>query len=233
MFAALLLAAALTSPSPAPMPFPEQTPPPEPNHITLAAEGSYVTASGDNWQNWNGFSAQALGQYEFNAGPHLRFSNTLHWERLSSNYAVSFAGTTFHAPFNFDEYDDEFDVELGKPQLPTGLGIGYYDYSPVYLFYPGTYHMSGLGFGVDRWANWYVPSSFYVSAWYFPSLTSTGASGIAYGILRADLGFNVRQSLVSPWGFRVGVQDEAWFGQNVRSPNYNFIDPYVSVTWWQ
>ncbi|HUY41891.1 MAG TPA: hypothetical protein VMV82_10025 [Candidatus Dormibacteraeota bacterium] len=229
MIAALALAASLATP--APTPFPTQTPPPEPNHATIAGSESYIRASGDNWQRWNGFISQISGLYEFQASPALRFSNFVHWQRLSSHYDASFLGKTFSAPFNYDEYDDEFDVELGKPQLPTGVGIGYYDYSPVYGF--RTYHLAGFGIGVDHWSNWYVRNSFYYSVWYYPNVASAPSSNMAYAIARADIGLNVRQSLVSPWGLRIGVQGERWFGKTPQSPTFNFLGPYVSLTWWQ
>jgi hypothetical protein len=229
MFAELLLAATLATPNPASIPSP--TPPPEPNHVTLAGTGSYLWASGDNWQNWHGFISQAWGLYEFQASPTLRFSDEFHWERLSSNFDVTFRGATFNSPFNFDEYDDEFDVELGKAQLPTGVGVGYYDYSPVYDFTP--YHLSGFGFGVDHWSNWYVITSPFYNVWYFPNLTSASPTNKAYGILRADVGVNIRKSLVSPWGVQFGLEDEDWFGHNANSAHLNFLSPYVSITWWQ
>lgn len=229
MFAELLLAATLATPAPPALPSP--TPPPEPNHVTLAGTESYIWAGGAGWRNWTGLSSQAWGLYEFQVSPKLRFSDEVHWQRLSSNFNVTFGGMTYNPSFNFDEYDDEFDVELGKAQLPTGVGVGYYDYSPVYDIAP--YHLSGFGFGVDHWSNWYVVTSPFYNVWYFPNLTSAQAAGKAYGIVRADLGVNVRASLVSPWGVQFGFQDEDWLGHNASSPHLNFFSPFVSVTWWQ
>lgn len=229
MLPALTLAAALATPTPAALPTP--TPPPEPNHVTLAGIEGFVLGSGEGRRHWNGYTSEAWGLYEFQAGPHLRFADSLHWERFSSHFTASFLGTTFAAPFDFDEYDDQLDVELGRPWLPTGVGIGYYDYSPVYDVVP--YHLAGFGFGVDHWANWYVVTSPYYSVWYYPDLTSAASAGRVYGIARADVGVNFRRSLVSPWGVQIGVQDDSWFGQNARSPSLNFLEPYVRLTWWQ
>ena len=228
MFAAFMLAAALATPTPTTAPAP--TPPPEPNHITIAGTESFLQPSQEYWPHWSGVTSQISGMYEFQASARVRFADTLHWERLSSHYTSAFTGQA--TPFNFNEYDDEFDVELGRPQLPTGVGIGYYDYNPVYDF-PRTYDLAGFGLGVDHWSNWYVPRSFYYSLWYYPSVSGSQPSAGAYGIARVDLGLNVRQSLVSPWGFRVGVQDESWFSHNGNALSKNFLGAYVSLTWWQ
>ncbi|MGH7738053.1 MAG: hypothetical protein ACREMP_09345 [Candidatus Tyrphobacter sp.] len=225
----IALAAALATPAPAVEP---STPPPEPNHITVAGEAGYVATLGCNFcKNWSGFTAQALGQYEFQVSPHLRLSDTLHWDRFSSSYRYAYGRRTYTAGFDYDEYDDQLDVEIGRPQLPTGIGIGYFDAQPVYQTRL-LYHLSGLGFGVDHWADWGARASPYVSAWYYPHLT--GSSTQAYAIFRGDLGLNVRESLASPWGVRVGVQYEHWNGQSAAMGNYlNFFVPYVSITWWQ
>jgi hypothetical protein len=101
MIVALTLAAALATPTPGPIAAP--TPPPEPNHITIAGTASYVAGSGAGWTRWSGFSSQASALYEFQVSSHLRLSNQFHWERLSSQYNITFAGTTYtNQPFDYD-----------------------------------------------------------------------------------------------------------------------------------
>jgi hypothetical protein len=203
MFAALALVAAVATPSPAPV----ATDAAEPNHVTIAGSAG------------SGFSAQAFGLYEFQATPHLRLSDELHWGRLSARRLT------------YDEYDDEVDVELGPGDLPTGVGVGYLTFSPLYS--PRLAHMSGWGIGVDRWPNWGAIAAPYFTLWYYPSVTSGQAGTPAYGVLRANAGYNVRAGLANPWGFQIGVEDESWFAANGRARSTNVLSPYVSVTWWQ
>jgi hypothetical protein len=228
MFAALLLAAALSTPRPSAAP----TPPPEPNHVTIEAAQSFVQTAGEGWQNSNGAATQLSGRYEFQASPKLRFANTVHWERLSSVWTSYQDGISLPWYFNFNEYDDEFDVELGRPDVPTGVGVGYFSYRPV-SDSGNLYNLSGFGVGIDRWANYYVPRSVYASAWYYPYLKASQDSAGAYGIARVDVGLNFRASLVSPWSYRIGVQDESWFSRNANSSDLHFFGPYLSLSYWR
>jgi hypothetical protein len=234
MFAALMLAATLVTPTPTPVAtaFPLQTPPPEPNHVTVTGSESYVQAYQEYWPQWTGVTTQLSGMYEFQANSHLRLANTLHWERLSSTYITNFNNVVIPWRFNFTEYHDELDVELGRPWYPTGVGVGYYDYNPVYDA-GRVYNLAGFGVGVDRWANWNVPRSLYYSVWYYPNVRGSQANAGAYGITRLDVGMNIRQSLVSPWGIRIGLQNETWFANNANAEYKNFAEPYVSLSWWQ
>ncbi|MBC5815783.1 MAG: hypothetical protein GIW97_04500 [Candidatus Eremiobacteraeota bacterium] len=155
---ALVLAAVLASPTLAP-----PTPPPEPNHVTIEANQGVLGTTGQEWQKSGGASFALSGRYEFQAGAKLRFANTVHWERLSSVYTYDDGNESF----NYTEYNDEFDVELGRPEVPTGLGVGYFFYKPVD---DASYHynLGGFGVGVDHWPNYYVPRSVYYSLWYYP-----------------------------------------------------------------
>jgi len=227
------LVVALSSPLPASTPnYPVQTPPPEPNHVTVEAIQSFLKTSGSGWQDAYGVSTQASFRYEFQTAPKRRFANTLHWQRLSSTWKGSYPGGTFSTWFNFNEYDDEFDVELGRPDYPTGVGVGYFDYNPVYDG-PNTYNLQGVGIGIDRWPNYYVPRSFYYSAWYYPSVRGGTPETGVYGILRADIGVNFRFNLTQPWNLRVGFSNDAWFARDAYSADTGFTGPYVALSYWR
>ncbi len=230
MLCAVALALAVTSPAPTPYNA-TQTPPPEPSHITIEAMQSFLETSGSGWQNAHGFGTQASLRYEFQAAPKTRFANTVHWERVSSTWQGSYDETPFSTWFNFNEYDDEFDIELGRPDYPTGVGIGYFDYNPVYDG-PNTYNLRGLGIGVDRWPNYYVPRSFYYSMWYYPSVRGGTPETGTYGILRADIGVNFRFNLTQPWNLRVGFSNDAWFARAAYSTDTGFTGPYVALSYW-
>lgn len=229
--AAALGAAASSSPMPAPSPvYPVATPPPEPNHVTLEVTQSLLRTSGYEWEKASGTSTGASLRYEFQTTPKLRFADTLHWERLSSTYQPS------ELPrarwwFDYAEYDDEFDVELGRPDLPTGVGVGYFDYTPVRDF-KNTYNLRGFGIGIDRWANYYMPRSVYYSAWYYPDVRGGQVAAGAYGILRADVGVNFRPNLVGPWNVRVGVTSDTWFAKNAYATDTAFNGVYVGLAYW-
>lgn len=221
IFAAAALVGVLASP----------TPPPEPNHVTIDLVQSALATSGSQWEKARGSSINAALRYEFQATPHARFANTFHWERLSSSY--SFAPHP-SAPwwFNYNEYDDELDAELGRPDYPLGVGVGYFRYNPVYDF-TETYSLSGFGAGIDRWPNYYTFHSLYYSAWYYPNVRAPGAGAEAYGILRADIGVNIRPDLVSPWNMRIGFMSDTWFAKSAGASNSAFNGPYVGVSYWR
>ncbi|MDE2482139.1 MAG: hypothetical protein KGN02_08110 [bacterium] len=227
MLAALtfLLAAATASPAPV---VPAQTPPPEPNHVTLDIQGGPLVTSGNAWIGGNGTMTQLGARYEFQATPKARFANTLQWQRLASHYAFA-GGPRWN--FDYDQFDDEFDVELGRPDLPTGVGVGYFSYNPVYDFNE-TYALHGFGIGVDRWANYYMPRSYYYSAWYYPSLRGATLDYGKYAVLRLDVGVNFRPNLVGPWNLRVGFMSDTWFARNANASDSGFNGPYVGVSFW-
>ncbi len=235
MLPSLILVAALGTPKPTPSPAPEtmrRTAPLEPNHATIEGTQSLLQTSGQNWSKSSGVTSQLSGMYEFQASPTLRLANTLHWERLSSHYATAYQGTWTPWQFSFNEYDDELDVELGRAYYPVGVGVGYFDYNPVYDS-GSQYDLAGFGVGVDRWPNFNVQRSYYASAWYYPTVKGSQPGAGTYGMLRADAGFNVRFSLVSPWSLRVGVQDESWFAKNAYASDTGFVGPYVSLSYWR
>jgi hypothetical protein len=207
-----------------------QTPPPEPNHVTLDLAQSALVTSGSEWLNGTGSSINATLRYEFQATPKLRFANSLHWERLSSTYNPGGAPASWW--FDYTEYDDEFDAELGRPDYPFGVGVGYYDYTPIHD-YTNDYNLRGFGFGIDRWPNYYMPSSFYYSAWYYPSMSGGQVEAGAYGILRLDAGVNFRPNLVGPWNIRIGVASDTWFAKNAYAGDSGFNGPYVGLSWWR
>jgi hypothetical protein len=231
--AALALALASPAPSAAPTPYNAvQTPPPEANHVTIEAMQSFLRTSGDGWVDAHGLGTQASTRYEFQAAPKLRLADSLHWERVSSTWQGSYEGTPFSTWFNFSEYDDELDVELGRPDYPTGVGVGYFDYNPIHDG-PNNYNLVGVGLGVDRWPNYYVPRSFYYSAWYYPSVRGGTPETGTYGILRADAGMNFRFSLTRPWNLRVGFASDSWFARDPYATDTGFAGPYVALTFWR
>lgn len=221
-FAVATIAAATAAPP---------TPPPEPNHITVEAIQSFLRTSGDGWEKGMGLATQASVRYEIQAAPKLRLANTLHWERVSSTWQGSYPGGTFLTWFHFTDYDDELDVELGHPEYPTGIGIGYFDYSPIHDG-PADYNLNGIGFGVDKWPNYYVPRSYYGSLWYYPSMRSGTPGEGTYGIFRADAGVNFRFNLLKPWNMRVGVAADTWFGRT-GATDTGFAGPYIAFTYWR
>ncbi len=227
MLVALTLMLALAHPTPAPV-VPLQTPPPEPNHLTLDIEGAPIVTSGNQWIGGHGTLTQLGARYEFQATPRARFANSLQWERLTSHYAAA-GGPRWN--FDYDQFDDEFDVELGRPDLPTGVGVGYFSYNPVYD-YTSTYNLRGFGVGVDRWANYYMPRSVYYSAWYYPSLHGPDLGNGTYGVLRADVGINLRPNLVGPWNLRIGFSSETWFARNAAATDSGFNGPYIGISYW-
>lgn len=229
---ALVLGALLASPAPVPSSvYPVQTPPPEPNHVTVEMLQSALVTSGYEWQHAKGASTHASLRYEFQATPKMRFANTAHWERLSSTYVpADFPTHTWW--FNYTEYDDEFDAELGRPDLPLGVGVGYFDYTPVHDF-RNDYNLRGVGVGVDRWANYYMPRSFYYSAWYYPDVRGGQTAAGAYGILRLDIGANFRPDLVRPWNVRIGIMSDTWFAKNAYATDSGFNGPYIGITYWR
>jgi hypothetical protein len=230
MLALAALAIALASPSPSPAPnYMLQTPPPEPNHVTIELLQSVLVTSGEEWYGGNGASTNASVRYEFQATPKARFANTVHWQRLSSTYAPD--GETPKWWFDFTEYDDEFDAELGRPDYPLGVGVGYFDYTPIHD-YTNDYNLRGFGFGIDRWPNYYTPRSFYYSAWYYPSLRGGQPDSGTYGILRADVGVNFRPNLVGPWNIRVGFMSDTWFAKDEYAGDSGFNGPYVGLSFW-
>jgi hypothetical protein len=231
ILAAAALVAALASASPSPAPnWMLQTPPPEPNHITIELLQSALSTSGQEWYSGNGYSTNASVRYEFQATPSARFANTLHWERLSSTYEPD--GYTPRWWFNYTEYDDEFDAELGRPDYPTGVGVGYFDYTPI-DDYTNTYNLRGFGVGVDRWPNYYTPRSFYYSLWYYPDLHGGQVEAGAYAILRGDVGVNFRPNLIGPWNIRVGFMSDTWFAKNAYASDTGFNGVYVGLSYWR
>lgn len=229
MLRLVTLLAVLATPSPAPA---APTPPPEPNHVTVEAIQSWLQTSGDGWQDAHGAASQLSGRYEFQVSPKLRFADTLHWERLSSTWRGRYDDTWFHTWFNYNEYDDELDVELGRPDYPTGVGIGLYSYNPVYDG-PNTYSLHGLGVGIDRWPNYYVPRSFYYSAWYYPTVRGATPETGTYGILREDVGVNFRFNLTQPWNLRVGFSNDSWFAKDAYATDTGFTGPYIALSYWR
>ena len=223
-----LLLALLATPAPAA--YPSSTPPPEPNHVTIDVEQSVLRTSGYEWESGNGFSTNAAVRYEFQATPKARFANAVHWQRESSTYLPE--GQSPRWWFDYNEVDEQFDAELGRPDLPTGVGIGYYDYSTVYDF-TNTYTLRGFGVGVDRWANYYMPRSLYYSAWYYPDIRGGQVQAGAYGILRAEAGINFRPSLTSPWNIRIGFMTDTWFAKNGYATDSAFNGPYVGFSFWK
>lgn len=209
---------------------PVQTPPPEPNHVTIDLTQSVLKTSGNEWENAHGYSTNAAIRYEFQATPKARFANTLHWEHLSSSYTYPELPAT---PwwFSFVEYDDQFDAELGRPDYPLGVGVGYFDYTPVHD-YTNTYNLRGFGVGIDRWPNYYTFHSLYYSAWYYPDVRGGQAGAGAYGILRADAGVNFRPNLVGLWNVRVGLTSDTWFAKNAYATDAGFNGAYVGVSYW-
>ena len=230
---AVTLAAASPAPTAAPTPYNMvQTPPPEPNHLTVEATQSFLKTSGDGWQDAHGFATQASLRYEFQTTPSLRFANTLHWQRLSSTWNGTYPGGSFSTWFDLNQYDDEFDVELGRPDYPTGVGIGYYDYNPVYDG-PNTYNLRGFGLGIDRWPNYYTPHSFYYSLWYYPSVRGGTPETGTYGILRVDAGVNFRFNLTQPWNLRIGFSNDSWFARDAYATDTGFTGPYIALSYWR
>ena len=221
---AFALAAATAAP-------PTPTPPPEPNHITVEAMQSFLRTSGDGWDAAKGLATQASVRYEFQASPKIRLANTLHWQRLSSTWQGSYPGGTFFTWFHFTDYDDELDLEVGHPEYPTGFGVGYFDYSPIHDG-PTNYNLTGVGFGADKWPNYYVPRSYYGSIWYYPSMRSGVAGEGSYSILRMDAGVSFRFNLAQPWNMRVGVSADSWFGRN-GATDTGFAGPYIALTYWR
>jgi hypothetical protein len=227
---AFTLAATLASPAPAPQ-YPVQTPPPEPNHVTIDVVQSVLDTSGYEWENGHGYSTQAAVRYEFQATPKARFANTLHWERLSSVYApADFPNKSWW--FDYVEYDDEFDAELGRPDYPLGVGVGYFDYSPVYDF-KNTYNLRGFGIGFDRWPNYYTFHSLYYSLWYYPDVRGGHIQAGAYGIVRGDVGINFRPDLMRPWNVRLGFASDTWFAKNAFATDTGFNGPYIGFSFWR
>lgn len=229
MLATVVLLGALATPSPPP--YPVQTPPPEPNHVTIDLVQSVLKTSGYDWENAHGFGTNAAIRYEFQASPKARFANSLHWERMSSVYNIPEA-PTHPWWFSFVEYDDEFDVELGHPEYPLGVGVGYFDYTPVYD-YKNTYNLRGFGVGLDRWPDYYTFHSLYYSLWYYPDVRGGQTEAGAYGILRGDVGVNFRPSLVRPWNFRVGFASDTWFAKDRYATSSSFNGPYVGISYWR
>lgn len=222
MLLAATLAAAIASP----------TPPPEPNHITIEGIASALKTSGQGWNDAYGTSVAASARYEFQTAPKWRFANTLHWERISSTWSGTYPGGSFNTWFNYTEYDDELDVEVGRPDYPTGLGVGYFDYNPIHDG-PEDYNLTGFGVGIDRWPNYYVPRSYYGSLWYYPSVRGGAPDGGTYGILRADVGVNFRFNLTRPWNLRVGFANDSWFARNANASDTGFTGPYIALSYWR
>lgn len=231
MFAAVVLAAALASPTPAPQ-YPVQTPPPEPNHITIDLTQQWLKTASNGWQNTTGVSTQASLRYEFQTSQHTRFNNTFHWEHMTSTWDGTFGNQTFTIPYDYTLYDDELSLELGHPEYPFGVGLGYFSYSPIFDGQT-RYTMQSWGLGIDQWTNYYRPSSYYYSAWYYPSLSSSTPNEGTYGVLRADLGVNLRPNLVSPWNVKLGVQSESWFAHGAPASDLWIVGPYVSLSYWR
>jgi hypothetical protein len=69
--------------------------------------------------------------------------------------------------------------------------------------------------------------------WYYPDVRGAQPGSDAYGIARVDVGLNFRKSLVSPWSLRIGVQDESWFSRDPDDGNSNYLEPYVSLSYWR
>lgn len=230
MIALLLGAIFAATPLPMPSPvYPVATPPPEPNHVTIDVEQSFLRTSGYEWEQGRGTSTNVALRYEFQATPKARFANALHWQRESSAYLPG--GFPKRWWFDYNEIDDQFDVELGRPDLPLGVGVGYYDYSTVYDF-TNTYNLRGFGVGIDRWADYYTPRSFYYSAWYYPDIRGGQLEAGAYAILRAEAGVNFRPNLTSPWNFRIGFMSDTWFAKNAFATDSGFNGPYVGLSYW-
>ncbi|HET9029034.1 MAG TPA: hypothetical protein VFN49_02570, partial [Candidatus Aquilonibacter sp.] len=161
------------------------TPPPEPNHVTVDVLQSVLKTSGYEWENAHGYATAASIRYEFQASPKLRFADTLAWQHPSSVYnSPDFP--THPWWFNDVQYRNELDVELGRPDYPLGVGVGFYDYTPVNDF-GNIYNLRGFGLGVDRWANYYTFVSPYYSLWYYPDVRGGQVTAGAYGIVRADI----------------------------------------------
>ena len=93
--------------------------------------------------------------------------------------------------------------------------------------------MQGLGVGIDRWTNYYLPRSWYYSAWYYPNLRNSNPAEGRYDILRAEIGMNVRASLVSPWNLKIGVQSENWFARKAPAGDMWIAGPYISLSYWK
>ena len=232
MLHVLALVIAVGSPVPAATPDAVQTPPPEPNHITVEGIESWLKTSGAGWEKAYGSATQASARYEFQTAPKLRFADTLHWERISSTWTGYTATGSYPTWFDYTEYDDELDVELGRPDYPTGVGVGYFDYNPVHDGV-NNYNLTGFGLGIDRWPNYYVPRSFYGSLWYYPTVRGGTPETGTYGILRADVGVNFRFSLVQPWNMRIGFANDAWFARDAYSTDTGFTGPYIALSYWR
>jgi hypothetical protein len=198
--------------------------------VTIDVEQSLLRTSGYEWQSGSGASTNAAIRYEFQATPKARFANSLHWQRESSTYLP--AGNSPRWWFDYDEFDDQVDAEFGRPDLPTGVGVGYYDYAAIHDF-TNTYNLRGFGVGLDRWANYYVPRSFYYSAWFYPDVRGGQAEAGAYAILRAEAGINFRPNLASPWNLRIGVMSDSWFAKNSYATDSGFDGPYVGLSYWR
>lgn len=226
MFAAIALVLALAT---APPIVPLQTPPPEPNHVTIDIDGGPVITSGNQWIGGRGTMTQLGARYEFQTTPKLRFANTFQWQRLASHYAP--AGAPYTWNFDYDQLDDELDIELGRPDVPTGIGIGYFTYNPIYD-YTSTYNLHGFGIGIDRWANYYRPRSYYYNVWYYPSMRGASLENGTYGILRGEVGLNFRLNLLQPWNIRVGFLSDTWFARNGYATDSGFNGPYIGVSYW-
>lgn len=220
-------------PTPAPIAspaYPIATPPPEPNHLTIDLEETFQRTSGYEWEQAKGTATNAAIRYEFQATPKARFANTVHWQRESSTYLPG--GYSKAWWFDYTEYDDEFDVELGRPDLPLGVGVGYFDYTPVHDF-TNDYNLRGFGIGIDKWPDYYTPHSWYYSVWYYPSLSGGQEEAGAYSVLRADLGFNWRPNLTRPWNFRIGFMSDTWFAKNGYAADTAFNGAYVGLSYWR
>ncbi len=225
MVYALALSIAIATPAPS-------TPPPEPNHITVEAIQSFLRTSGNGWDKARGLASQASVRYEMQATSKLRLANTLHWERVSSTWQGSYPGGTFQTWFHYTDYDDELDVELGRPDYPTGVGIGYFDYTPIHDG-PADYNLTGLGIGIDRWPNYYVLRSYYGSVWYYPSMRNGSPNAGTYAILRVDAGINFRFNPMQPLNLRVGFASDSWFARDANAADTGFTGPYVALSYWR
>lgn len=189
----------------------------------MAGALSPVTARWSGSGAGSGTTLEGVAVGEFNLTGVARFALTVHAERAtlrSSGY-----------PLDFTQSDAQLEAEFGRAWYPFGAGIGYiheHEYDGSDLF-----GLHGMGFGVDRWPNFYIPSSYYGSIWYYPRASGLTDEPYSYAIWRFDAGVNLRFTLRSPWSAKLGIKDEQWTARVGDAPTFHLIGPYAAISWWQ